>query len=252
MSDESEILKGRFVELAKKSHGSGVFLFTDFLGLAEQALFESVKRDIGWVRYDTFGGADGAERIMIRFGDPEELCYEVPFPISTLYIEPISAKFAEPLTHRDFLGAILNLGIERSVIGDIIVRGSAAYVFAREDIARYIASELIRVRRTDVKVSICEHLPEGELYKTEQKHIQIQSERLDAVIARVYNLSREDAQRLFAKGLVFASGREISSVSYTPKENEIFSVRGYGRFIYRGFESNTRKGKLNVIIENFI
>lgn len=252
MSDEAEILKKRFVELAKKSHGSGIFLFSDFLGLAEQALFDSIKREIVGIKYDLFGGAEGAERVMVRFGDKEELFYELPFPIVTLRISPVSEKFAEKLTHRDYLGAILNLGIERSVVGDIVVRESSAYVFVREDIAPYIQSELVRVRHTDVRVSACESLPEGELYRTESRRVQIQSERLDAVIARVFNLSREDAQSLFSKRLVFASGREIGSVSYSPKLGEVVSVRGHGRFIYRGFESNTRRGKLNVLVDLFV
>lgn len=252
MSDEREILRNRFIELSKKSHGSGVFLFSDFLGLAEQSVLQGVTRELGGAKYTLYGGACGAERVMVRFGDPDELFYEIPFPISTLKIEPKSVKFAEKLTHRDFLGALLNLGIERSVLGDIIVRDSSAFVFAKEEIAKYIVSELSRVKHTEVIVSICDVIPEGELYKTEEKTVQISSERLDAVIARIYNLSREDAQRLFAKGLVFASGREISSTSYAPKENEKISVRGYGRFIYRGYISSSKKGKLNVLCELYV
>lgn len=252
MSDELEILRKRFIELAQKSSSSGIFLFSDFLGLAEQSVFQSVKRELAGAKFTLFGGAEGAERVMVRFGDPDELFYDVPFPISTIKIEPKNPKYADKLTHRDFLGAILNLGIERSVLGDIIVRGSSAYVFAREDISRYITSELTKVKHTDVIATACTELPEGELYKTEEKTIQISSERLDAVIARVYNLSREDAQRLFVKGLVFASGKEITSTSYSPKENEKISVRGYGRFIYRGFTSNTKKGKLNIIVELYV
>ena len=146
----------------------------------------------------------------------------------------------------------MNLGIERSVLGDIIIKDNTAYVFVKEDMVEYIKSELVRVKHTDVSVNLADSLPDGELYKTEEKTVQISSERLDAVIARVYNLSREDAQRLFAKSLVYASGKEITSTSYSPKENEKISVRGYGRFIYRGFTSNTKKGRLNVLVEIYV
>jgi len=116
----------------------------------------------------------------------------------------------------------------------------------------YIRKELFRVRNTEVNVNFCDTLPDGELYRTEEKTVQISSERLDAVIARVYNLSREDAQRLFLRGLVFASGRQIDSTCYTPKENEKISVRGLGRFIYRGYVSSSKKGKLNVLCELYV
>ena len=252
MSDETELLKKRFAELAAKSYNAGIFTFTDFLGLAEQAVFETVKRQLGGVKYTAFGGADGAERIMLRFGDAGDLGYEVPFPITAIAISPKDKRFAEKLTHRDFLGALLNLGIERSCLGDIVIIDNEGYLFCKEGIAEYICSELFRVRRTEVTVRIVDELPEGELYKTEQVTVQVASERLDAVIARVFSLSREDAQNLFAKRLVFASGKEIQSTSYSPKEGEKISVRGHGRFIYCGAVSLSKKGKINVLIEKYV
>ena len=75
---------------------------------------------------------------------------------------------------------------------------------------------------------------------------------VDAVIARVYSLSREDAQGLFVKRLVFADGREIQSSSYSPKEGEIISVRGHGRFLYIGQVGTTRKGRLNVAVQVYV
>lgn len=252
MTNDTELLKRRLVELGKKSHGSGIFLFSCFLGLAEQSALSEVSRELFGIRYEVFGGCEGAERVMVRFGDPEEIGYELPFPITALRIAPKSPRFAEKLTHRDFLGALMNLGIERDVLGDIIVTEGAAYLFAKDDIAPYIEKELTRVRRTDVTVSPVLDLPEGELYRTEVKRIQLSGERLDAVIAKTYNLSREEAQRLFPKGLVFASGRCIESTSYVPKVGEKISVRGYGRLIYRGYESTSRKGKLNVTVEVYV
>ncbi len=252
MSDESELLKKRFLELARKSYNSGIFTFTDFLGLAEQSAFSEIKRELAGIPYTVFGGAEGTERVMIRFGSEEELGYSLPFPIRTVKAEPTSQKFADRLTHRDFLGAILNLGIERKCVGDIVIRDNVGYIFAREDIAEFIASELTRARHTELRTSIADELPEGELYRTETRRIQANGERLDAVVAKVFSLSREEAQRLFLKGLVFVSGRCVENTSYIPKAGEIISVRGYGRMIYRGCDSLTKKGKMNISLEIYI
>ena len=252
MTADTELIKKRLVELGRKSYNSGIFTFTYFLGLAEQSAFSEVKRELGGIPYESFGGAEGAERVIIRFGSEEELGYSMPYPISIIKVEPQSQKYADRLTHRDFLGALLNLGIERHTLGDIVIIDNVGYIFALESIAPYIADSLIKVRRTDVSVSIITELPEGELYRTERKTVQISSERLDAVIARVYSLSREDAQALFKKRLVFADGREIDSTSYAPKENEKISVRGHGRFIYIGRQSLSKKGKLNVAVEMYV
>ena len=252
MTADTELIKKRLVELGRKSYNSGIFTFTDFLGLAEQSAFSEVKRELGGIPYEVFGGAEGAERVIIRFGSEEELGYSMPYPISIIKVEPQSRKYADRLTHRDFLGALLNLGIERHTLGDIVIIDNVGYIFALESIAPYIADSLIKVRRTDVSASIITELPEGELYRTERKTVQISSERLDAVIARVYSLSREDAQALFKKRLVFADGREIDSTSYAPKKNEKISVRGHGRFIYIGRQSLSKKGKLNVAVEMYV
>ena len=156
--DERERLKKRFIELANRSYSSGLFLFTDFLGLDEQSVFSEAKAVFGNIPYKTFGGTEGAERIMVRFGDEEELSYSEPFPIVCIKAEPVSQKFAKKLTHRDFLGALMNLGIERSTLGDIPILDNVGYIFAKEDIAPFIMSELTRARHTDLKLSIVESL----------------------------------------------------------------------------------------------
>lgn len=251
MSD-TELLKRRFIELSHKSFNAGIFTFTDFLGLAEQSAFNETKKELRGISYEAFGGAPGAERVIIRFGSEEELGYSLPYPISIIKAEPLSPKYADKLSHRDFLGAILNLGIERDTLGDIVIIDNVGYIFALDNIAPYIADGLVKVKRTDVSAKIVTELPEGELYRTERKMVQISGERLDAVVAKVFSLSREDAQNLFKRRLVFADGRQIDSTSYTPKENEKISVRGQGRFIYIGKQSLSKKGKLNVAVDMYV
>lgn len=252
MTDDTELLKKRFTELSNKSYNSGIFVFTDFLGLAEQSAFSEVKNQLRGISYTAFGGAPGAERVIIRFGSADELGYEIPFPISIIKAEPQSQKFADRLTHRDFLGALLNLGIERSTLGDIVIINNVGYIFALEGIADYIADNLLRVKHTDMHLEIVDTVPEGELYRTTEKTVQANGERLDAIVAKVFGLSRDDSANLFKKRLVFASGRCIENTSYIPKESEVISVRGHGRFIYRGCSSLTRKGKMNIKIELYI
>ena len=252
MTEDMELLKKRFIELGRKSYNAGIFTFTDFLGLAEQSAFSEIKKELRGISFTAFGGAIGAERVMIRFGSEEEIGYSLPFPIAIIKAEPLSQKYADKLTHRDFLGAILNLGIERDVLGDIVIIDNVGYIFAKEDMAGYIADGLTRVKHTDVKAEITEELPEGELYRTEKKTVQVSGERLDAVVAKVFSLSREEAQSLFKKRLVFADGRQIDSPSYSPKEKEKISVRGHGRFIYLGCQSYSKKGKMNTLVELYV
>jgi len=250
--EENELIKKRLIELGKRSYSTAYFQFTDFLGLAEQAIFEEVKRELSHVKYTAFGGAEGAERVILRFGDPEELGYEEPFPIVLLKIEPRSQRFADKLTHRDFLGALMNLGIERSRLGDIIIRDNVGYLFAHEQISDYLTEALTKVKHTDVKLSVIESLPSGELYKTERRRVQAVGERIDAVMAKVFSISREESLGYFRSRRVFVNGRLMENNSYIPKENELVSVRGLGRFRYLGPVGTTKRGRLNIEGDLFI
>ena len=251
MKEDNELLRRRFIELARRSDAQATYTFTDFLGLAEQSVLKTMGRELRGVKIELFGGTLGCERLVARFGSEEELGYTEEYPIACIKAVPKNKKYAEALTHRDYLGAILNLGIERETLGDIAITEDATYIFALSGIADFIISNLARVRHTDLILSLSEP-PSEALFRTEERKVQVSSERLDAVIARIYSLSREDAQGLFVKRLVFADGREIQSSSYSPKEGEIISVRGHGRFAYIGQVGTTRKGKLNVAVMVYV
>ena len=131
-----------------------IFTFTEFLGLAEQDVFNQIESELRYVGYKIFGGTDDGERVIVRFGNEEELGYSVDYPIKCLVIRPLMQKFAEDLTHRDFLGALMNLGIKREKLGDIIIHENEGYLFCLEQIADYIVDNLTRVKHTSVTVEI--------------------------------------------------------------------------------------------------
>ena len=111
----SEFEIKRIKDLAEASYSQNRYTFTKFLSAEELSLVDQIKSDIKYVDYSTFGGHEMCERQIIRFGSPETLGYEENFPITTLLIEPLIDKFSDNLTHRDYLGAIMNLGIKREV-----------------------------------------------------------------------------------------------------------------------------------------
>lgn len=252
MTPEETLLKKRFTELAEKAYNRGTYTFTAFLGLAEQDVFSRAERNFSHVPHARFGGAEGCERVMVRFGD-EALCgYDQPFPILCVKAEPLSHKFADKLTHRDFLGALMNLGIDRAQLGDIVLREDTAYIFATEKIAPFICDNLFRAKHTELRCSIAEMLPEGDLFTLESRECLVSSERTDGIIAHVYNLSRSDVLELFRTGKVFVNGRRCENNSAALKPGDIVSVRGMGRFIYKGIQRTTKSRKLNVVIQKYI
>lgn len=248
---ELQQLKNRFRDLAEKSFQQNMYTFTGFLGLSEQDVFWQVERELSFAGYEINGGCENADRVMIRFGKVQELGYEVAFPIVCIHIRPLVAKFAQELSHRDFLGALMNLGIERDTLGDIKVGEKEAYLFCQETIAEYICSHLEQIKHTHVKCSIAEAFVEPIREEPERKMIQITSARVDAVVAKVYNRSRGDCLELFRTGRVFVNGRRCDNNSRLLKPGETVNARGYGKFIYAGEPRETRKGKLAVEVMIF-
>ena len=199
-----------------------------------------------------FGGTEDCERVMVRFGDPAVIGYEETFPIRVLRIVPVSRKFAEKLTHRDFLGALMNLGLERDIFGDIIVREEAAYVFCAERMAAYICEELRQVRHTAVRCDMPAVCPEDARPALKEEQIIAASERLDMLIAKVWHLSRTKAKELFAAGAVQVGGRLCEKESAVPQTGDRISVRGFGKFRYLGRTGVTKKGSLVLKIEKYV
>lgn len=249
---EEQRLQNRFIELAERAYHSGRYTYTNFLNLMELDLFSRIENGLRHVPHTLWGGDEDCERKLVRFGDDEMCGYEEAFPITCIRIQPANGKFADALTHRDFLGAIMNLGIEREVIGDIRVVEATGYVFCLDHIAGFIIEQLTKVRHTTVACDIVQALPEDATVSTQDVSFQVTSERLDAVLAHLYKLSRTDAQELIRGGRIFVNDRMQESCSYPPKAGDIISARGYGRFQYCGVSGTTKKGKLTVCVKKYV
>lgn len=243
---ELQQLKNRFHDLADRAFSQGIFTFSGFLGLSEQDIFWREEPGLKFAGYSLYGGCDHADRVMVRFGDSDELGYEVPFPIVCLHIRPLMQKFADELSHRDFLGALMNLGIDRSTVGDIKVGEKQAYLFCLESVSEFICDNLEQIKHTHVKCSVAERLEELPEEEPEMMSIQVQSLRVDAVLSKVYNMSREKSLDLFRAGKVYVNGRLCENNSRILKQGETVNARGFGKFTLRGEARETRKGKLAV------
>ncbi len=247
LTKEDGLLKKRLIELANTAYHRGICTYSDFLNLNEQNLFYTNLKDISFINYSLWGGYEEAERRVICFYEDNSFPH-ISYPIRCLKIAPFHEKFSDKLTHRDYLGAVLNLGIDRSRIGDILVRDTDANLFCHKDIADFLCSELVRVKHTSVKVS--EASGEEALPSIERKEVTgtVSSIRLDALLPIAFHSSRSSLSGLIEGGKVFVNGRLTVSNSFTPEAGDIISVRGMGRFQYLGSDGKTKKNKYKVTL----
>lgn len=252
MISERERFIKRIKDMASRSYQESRYLFTDFLAAGEISDLMGIPSADIPCGYSLYGGYDGAERLICRFGSAEQFGYEEDYPITIVHIFPSAPKFSEDLTHRDYLGAIVNLGIDRRVTGDILVSGKDAYLICNEEISGFICENLSRVRHTQVKLEIVSSVPDVCLPQPVKENVLVASERLDVVVAHVYNLSRNSSLELFRSEKISVNGRCMIDPAIMPHADDMISVRGYGRFRYIGCDHITRKGKLSISLERYV
>ena len=238
------------LDLCRRNERTGLWQYSGFLSPAEQDDFLRCPEAAGYP-FLLAGGYEGAERRILAAGSEEESGPPEP-PIRVIAVRMKSDKYAEELTHRDYLGAILGLGIERSLIGDILVREKRAWFFCLEGAAEMLVSSLAQVRRTAVTAEIsAPDAPELQP-RFAPMRVNVASERLDAVAAAFLNVSRGQAEKLFGAEKILVNGRPAADRSLRMKEGDILTVRGFGKAVYDGIEHETKKNRLWVNLRKYI
>ncbi len=247
---EEQLLKRRLIDLANTADNRGICIFSDFLNLNEQNIFYSLKNELPRIKYFTYGGFQDAERKILCFCGNDKLqdLEDITFPITCIKVAPLNKRFSDSFSHRDFLGAVLNLGIDRSKVGDIIINENEGYILVHNTIAPFILDQLVKVKHTMISTSVVAQ----QDFHYQPKYTEIvgtvSSVRLDSILSVAFHSSRSSLTGLIDGGKVFVNSKEVLSNSYTLKENDVVSVRGLGKFIYAGTSYQTKKGRYSVNI----
>ncbi len=248
-----EQFEKRLMDLANQARMKDIILYTNFLNLNELHIFHSNSQKFSFIKWKISGGYDFSERQIVAF-IPDAFSFyeeEISFPISVLKIQPCNVHFSDSLTHRDYLGAVLNLGINRNQIGDILVDKTDAFLFCKTSVKDLICQELCRVRHTTVYAKEVDRKTFDIPLKKEKIKGSVSSVRLDAVIAQVFPGSRSSLTAMIQSGKVFVNGKMIVSNGYHLKEKDIISVRSMGRFQYMGESGTTKKGRILIELEKY-
>ena len=266
LSKDEQILYNHFEDMYNTAYNRGIPIFSDFVGLNGLELCyrlldkNKVRPDMYENKLITYGGYDGAMYQMLCFL-PENNYIDIrkaDFPISCIKIAPVNNKFCDKLTHRDFLGAVMNLGIERNQVGDIVVKeadsyskASVAYVYCKSNKEKLIES-ITSIKHTTV---YCEAVAMTEIDSTPKyREIigSVASLRLDAVTAVALKSSRSQCLEHIRAGNVYINGRNSTENAKEIKDGDILTVRGFGKYLIETSENTTRKGRYHIIVKQYI
>ncbi|TDT61836.1 RNA-binding protein [Fonticella tunisiensis] len=221
--------------------------FTDFLNPDEQLLVKNICSSEGlYCRF--FGGKGNFERA-VGVISPYE--YFGDFPVDFIKITG-NFKF-EKLSHRDYLGSILSLGIKREKIGDINTYEDGAEIAVHRDISDYICFNIDKIKHTGVKL---QKIPFDDLreraLKLKEMVVNAASLRLDSIVAGVTGMSRAEASGTIKGGGVKVNYALVCEPSKNIKEGDMISIRGYGRYKFESLLGKTKRDRITLQINKYI
>ena len=229
---------------------------TEFLNMYQENIIRKELERIKAKNYILTGGYSEAEsKILIMY--PEKITEEIAKENITNIIKVIKIQLPNEqkgkYQHRDYLGTIMQFGLERERIGDIIVYEDEAYVIVLSENAQYIKDSLQTTKKfKKSKIEIID-IVEMKVKKPEFEEIKISvsSQRLDNFISEICKISRSETTRLIASELVSINCKIETKQTKTVEIGDILIIRGKGKFIVSDFLDINRKGKQVVIVKKY-
>ena len=242
-NDEERRLMRRVEELCRVAQDRGIPRYTGFLSDREQTLAEAACHRAGFSAFLFWGGYPEAERRVLCL-EPPEAWQEAP----VAFLQ-ITAQGADLPEHRDHLGAILGLGLERACLGDLIQDPEAPAVFYAAVLAdkqAFIAAELTSAGRCPVQANPCDALPDRLARGPERtvREATVSSLRADAVLAAMMHTSRARAADYIAAGRVEVNHLALQAAHAPVYARDIFTVRGVGRYQLTEIGGKSRKDRI--------
>lgn len=242
-NDDEKLLIKRVRETADTAYTKEIMRCTAFLTDREQQLAQAALSGfLGDFKF--YGGYDDAERKLALFNYDMQSFTEI---VECVYIQRIFTKMNDiTLTHRDFLGAFLSLGIKRETLGDILIcKNNSAAVFASKTAAKLLISQLSTVGKVKVAAGLTDYnLLELESTQTQQHNATVVSLRLDAVLSAMMKTSRVAAQKLISSGSVCVNHIDINQDHFETQENDVFTIKGYGKYKLIKIGGKSRKDRV--------
>lgn len=258
--NEKEQLISHTLDIKEKCADSSIITSTNFMSMEEISDIKTIERQLSeYVMTYYYGGYEDAERCIALFVPKfyEKInCAEYMIehdeenPLCILRLK--KDKFTS-LSHRDYLGAIMGLGIKREMIGDIIVREDGADVFCLKSIGKFISQNLKKSGRGSVEGEI---LPVKEYIKsegkTEIKFYSVASLRLDSIAAAVFNLSRGTAAEMIKGGIIYVNSKQCFKNDYIINQGDKIVLRGKGKVVLEEIIGENKKGRVHINIKRYL
>jgi RNA-binding protein YlmH len=248
-SEQNDFLSARILDALRLAESRKRPHFVGFLDERETVRTKNLLRRESFVNAQFWGGFPEAERVVLG-AFPEFMTPDISaFPVTALTVE---FRKQDRLTHRDFLGALLHAGLERSSLGDILTEEGRAVIFCRREVSGFLCSQVEKIGGVGVKITEGAQEPLPVAHRFADFSAVVASARLDCVTAAAVGTSREKAAAMIRSRLVELNHEEEDSPSADVHEGDILSVRGEGRYVIDRLGPPTKKGRLGIAGRKYV
>ena len=248
---EGEETVVKLVDLAEAVQRTQKFRLSEFLDPFGQEIAETVAANYGSIHVEFDGGYHGAERQRAMFIHEDFPGTPSGFDIACLKAS-WNPQFAR-LSHRDVLGALMGLGIERDRLGDLLVTSDSVKILCDEKMANYLLQNLTQIGAVGVS---CELSDLASIAPKEERCKEIRatiaSLRVDSIAASGFGSSRSRAAADIAADKLKLNWQAVKSASQTVKEGDVLSMRGRGRLEVAEIRGKTKKGRTVVVLKRYL
>ncbi len=259
INEDDRLLVSKLLDKIEFVEKRNTVEYTEFLDMRQRQILEKILLELKYSNYRAFGGFKTAERTaIILYPDKlEEIFENELFDYNTIF-NVIKISLPNELkgmySHRDYLGAIIKIGMKREKVGDILTSKDGAEIIVFKDSEKYITNglkELTRFSKSEFEIIKLDDLNIEEP-KTQVLKIIIPSMRIDSIVSEIIKTSRAKALAIIKEERVFVNHELVTKGSKEVKENDLITVRGKGRFKINQIINNTRKGNLVLEVEKYV
>jgi len=247
---EQRIQYSHLLDLMLRAENRNVVTVSGFLSEAEAAGAEGLLHAAGCRQFLLYGGYPEAERrcavFLTDYCDADAVM-TMPSLAEMVYVEAKVNKFDEgqaAFSHRDVLGSLMGLGIERDVVGDILAEGGQAVMVVKSSIAPFLQENLTKIGRYRVEVTLHDSYEVQPKRDFIEGYDTVASMRLDAVTASIFKLSRGSAADAIGGGLAAVNGVAVTKPDLAVKAGDKISLRGKGKAVVDAVEGLSKKGRI--------
>lgn len=255
--NEQRVLLSHIYDLWTSRNDRNVIRTSDFISESDLTAVKSMLNALYSTDHLIYGGYDGAERSCVVFLPDyftKEDVITMPSLAEITYVRATVSKFDAPnadISHRDVLGSLMALGIERSTVGDIIANGQGAVFVVKSKLAEFLRSDFNRIGRYPVTVDLLESCEIKPIKDFEEGSDTVASMRLDAVVSSIFKISRSSASDYVCGGLVTVNGMLSAKPDMEVRVGDKLTLRGKGKAVIDRLEGTSKKGRIRFVYKKY-